>query len=57
LNDSSETTYATELFKSAIKKASEAMAPDDPGLYFSNILKVSLERKLDRRAVAPVSSS
>lgn len=31
LNDSSETTYATELFKSAIKKASEAIAPDDPG--------------------------
>jgi len=31
LNDSSETTYATELFKSAISKASETLAPDDSG--------------------------
>jgi hypothetical protein len=31
LNDSSETTYATDLFKSAIKRAGDNLAADSPG--------------------------
>src|SRR5665213_2305324 len=52
LNDSSETTYATELFKSAIKKASEALAPEDLG----HILLKHIEGEL-REETGQASSS
>jgi len=53
LNDSSETTYATELFESAIKKAGEVMAPDDPGQILLKHIEGELSEGTGRAGSSP----
>ncbi len=53
LNDSSETTYATELFKSAIEKFSETLAPDDIGKTLLQHIKSEFREETGQASSSP----